>query len=216
MEDDKNDLKNDEGQKNNNVDEILKGLKLTPEQLEKLKGDSSVLEVITHNLEAKRKANAEAKDYREKFEKLEAEKVKAEQDQLAKKGEFETLYKKAQDELDKTKAQQRDLLIRKEVEVFAIQNGLKKREYLKLFDASSLEVDDSLNVLGIEEKFKEFKDENPELFEGKQPIVPNPKKPSGTNLPDEELKKLENKAKATGNPRDIAAYVLAQKKSAEK
>lgn len=193
------------------ADELLKGLKLTPEQIEKLKGDSTMLEVLTHNLEAKRKANAEAKEAREKLEKLEADKKKAEEDALAKKGEYETLYKKSNDELEKLRASQKDLIIKKELEVFSIQNGLKKREYLKLFDTSKLTLDDNLNVVGLEETFKEFKEANSELFSTEKKITPDPTKPNNSNAPADELAKLKAQAEKTKSPRDIAVYLRAQK-----
>lgn len=193
------------------TEELLKGLKLTPEQVEKLKGDSTMLEVLTHNLEAKRKANAEAKEAREKLEKLEADKKKAEEDALAKKGEYETLYKKSSDELEKLRASQKDLIIKKELEVFSIQNGLKKREYLKLFDTSKLSLDDNLNVVGLEETFKEFKEANSELFSTEKKITPDPTKPNNSNVPTDELAKLKAQAEKTKSPRDIAVYLRAQK-----
>jgi hypothetical protein len=193
------------------AEELLKGLKLTPEQIEKLKGDSTMLEVLTHNLEAKRKANAEAKEAREKLEKLEADKKKAEEDALAKKGEYETLYKKSSDELEKMRASQKDLIIKKELEVFSIQNGLKKREYLKLFDTSKLTLDDNLNVVGLEEAFKEFKEANSELFSTEQKIIVDPTKPKNSNAPTDELAKLKAQAEKTKSPRDIAVYLRAQK-----
>lgn len=197
------------------AEELLKGLKLTPEQIDKIKTDSELLNVLTHNLEAKRRANAEAKEAREKLEILEADKKKADEDALAKKGEYETLYKKSNDELEKLKASQRDLIIKKELEVFAIQNGLKKREYLKLFDTSKLTLDDSLNVTGLEDSFKEFKEANSELFSTEKKITPDAKKPNNSSTPSDELAQLKTLAEKTGNPKDIAAYLRA-KKAAQK
>ena len=197
------------------AEELLKGLKLTPEQIEKIKTDSELLNVLTHNLEAKRKANAEAKEARERLEKLEADKKKAEEDALAKKGEFETLYKKANDDLEKLKQGQKDLIIKRDLEVFAVKNGLKKQEYLKLFDASKLTLDESLNVVGLEDAFKEFKEANPELFSSDKKITPDAKKPNGSGGNDHELARLKAQAEKTRNPKDIAAYLRAKKAAAK-
>jgi flagellar biosynthesis GTPase FlhF len=206
-----NDKAGVEDKKDDNHEWLLRGLKLTPEQFEKVKEDDALLNALKENLEKKRRANAEAKESREKLEKLEAEKRKAEEEVLAKKGEYEKLYKQTAEELEKTKQLQKDLIIKKELELFAIENGIKKREYLKLFDYSKLGIDDNLNVVGVEENFKIFKEDNPELFNSDKKITPDASKPTGGNVGSDEIEKLKIQAEKTRAPRDIAAYMRAVK-----
>lgn len=205
-----------------NADDILKGIDLPKEKIESLKSDPDILKVLAHNLIAKQDANQEAKQYRERLEKIDSEykakeeaRLKAlEEEQLKKKGEFESLYAKSKEELSLKDQKIREMLIQKEIGILAVQMGLKKAQYLKVLDTSNLEVDmDSLSVKDAESVLKKFKEENPDFFgDTKKLEVSNAKAKIGSEIPDDdELAKLEKRAKETMHPRDIAAWQNAKK-----
>lgn len=196
------------------ADDILKGVDLPKEKLEALRSDTETLNLLAHNLIAKREANQEAKQFREKLEKLEAEQKAREEEQLKKKGEFESLYAKSKEELSAKDQKIKDMIIQKEIGMLAVQMGLKKAQYLKVLDISNLEVDmDSLSVKDAESIVKKFKEENPDFFNDSKKIeVSNAKAKIGGEIPDDdELAKLEKRAKETMHPRDIAAWQNAKK-----
>jgi len=201
------------------ADEILKGVDLPSEKLEIIRKDKDLLKLLEHNLKAKREANQEAKANREKLEKLEADKKAKEEESLKKKGEFESLYNKSKEELTAKDQKIKDLLIQKSIEVQAVQLGIKKASYLKLLDVDELEVDlETLTVKNVESTLKKFKEENPDFFgEAKKVDVNNDKPNNRGEIPDDdELKKLEARAKATKLPRDIAAWNKAKAEASKK
>lgn len=201
------------------AEEILKGVDLPSDKLELIKNDPVLLKLFDHTLKAKREANNEAKTHREKLEKLEAEKKAKEEEALAKKGEFESLYKKSKEELSAKDVKIKDMLIQKEIGIQAVQMGLKKASYLKLLDTDSLEVDlDSLTVKNVDSALKKFKEENPDFFgDAKKVEVNNDRPKTSGEIPDnDELKKLELQAKRTRLPRDIAAWHKAIKEAEAK
>lgn len=201
------------------AEEILKGVDLPSEKLEVIKKDPDLLKLFEHNLKAKREANQEAKANREKLEKLENERKAKEEEALAKKGEFESLYKKSKEELTAKDQKIKDMLIQKELGIHAVQLGIKNADYLKLFDVNDLEVDlDSLTVKNVESKLKKFKETYPDFFgEAKKVEVNNDKPNNRGEIPDDdELKKLELRAKQTRLPRDIAAWNKAKAEAGKK
>jgi hypothetical protein len=208
------DVKNDgsEGQKKEEggqIDEALKSLKLKDSEIEALKGNENLLNVLLHNLETKRSANKEAKDYREKLEALQKEREEEEKQKLSKKGEFEKLYQEASEKLSQKDQRIKDALIKGELARLAGQNGLAKPEYLKLLDTSKIQVDvETLNVEGAEDLFNEFKSANPELFKQAVPGTDNgqPNIKAGAKNELEELKRLEIAAKNSGMPKDLARF----------
>lgn len=198
-----------------NADELLKNLKLKDEELEALKGNENLYKVLTHSLEAKREANAEAKKRREELEAIQA-KIEAEEKQkLEKKGEYEKLYQETSQKLTEKDQKIKDALVKGELSRLAGEYGLAKADYLKLLDTSTIEVDvDTLTVNGAEDIFKDFKETNPELFknanvpktDGGQPGL------NSAGLSDQDkLKALKEKAEKSRMPVDIAAYRNAKK-----
>ena len=193
-----------------NAEELLKSLKLKDTEIETLRSNENLLNVIAHSLDAKRGANAEAKKYREELEALKSQQDAENKSKLEKKGEFEKLYQEANEKLSQKDQKIKDALIKGELARLAGSNGLAKAEYLRLLDASKLEVDlDTLTVKGAEEVFKSFKESNPELF--KQAQVPGtdggqPKIRKGEVGDLEELKALEIRAKNSGMPKDLARF----------
>ena len=192
-----------------NAEDLLKSLKLKDSEIEALKGNENLLNVIAHNLEAKRGANAEAKKYREELAQLQQKLEAEEKAQLEKKGEFEKLYQEANEKLSQKDQRIKEALVKGELSRLAGQYGLAKSEYLKLLDANSIEVDiDSATVNGAEDVFIKFKEDNPELFKQSVPSTDNKQQSlKGSNQSDiDKLKDLENRAKS-GLPRDVARYV---------
>lgn len=191
------------------IEAALKSLKLSDAEINALKGNDNLLSVLLHNLEAKRGANKEAKEYREKLEALQKQKEAEESERLAKKGEFEKLYKEAADKLSAKDQKLKDALIKGELSRLAGQHGLAKSEYLKLLDASSIQVDvESLTVTGADDVFNKFKEANPELFQSAKVPSTDSGQPSmkAAKGDMDELKHLEIRAKNSGMPKDIARF----------
>ncbi|MCP3683780.1 MAG: hypothetical protein GY861_13935 [bacterium] len=200
-----------EAKKTADADELLKSLKLKDTEIETLKGNDNLLGILTHSLDAKRAANAEAKKNREALETLQSEAEKAKKEKLEKKGEFEKLYQEANEKLTAKDLKLKDALIKGELSRLSGLNGLAKAEYLKLLDTSSIEVDlETLKVTGAEDVFTAFKESSPELF-GKQHIpgtdTGQGKISQGPTGDLDKLKKLEATARTTGMPRDLAQYM---------
>lgn len=197
-----------------NADDLLKGIDLPKEKLDALRADPETLNLLAHNLIAKREANQEAKQFREKLEKLEAEQKAKEEESLKKKGEYESLYAKSKEELTVKDQKIRDMIVQKEIGMLAVQMGIKKVSYLKILDTSTLEVDvESLSVKDADSIVKKFKEENPDFFnDAKKVEVSNAKAKIGSEIPDDdEISKLEKRARETKLPRDIAAWQNAKK-----
>jgi len=196
------------------AEELLKSLKLKDSEIEALKGNDNLLGILTHSLDAKRAANAEAKKNREALEALQSEASKAEKEKLEKKGEFEKLYKDSQDQISQKDLKIKEALVNGELSRLAGLNGLAKADYLKLLDKSSIEVDlETLTVTGAEEVFNSFKESSPELFKtivpGTDNGQPNLKKAPIGDLA--KLKDLELRARASGLPFDIAQVTSLKK-----
>lgn len=194
---------------NNEDAKFLEGLELPAAQIEILKSNKELFSAFKHQIESKRDANAEAKKHRLAAEKLAKEKADAEAAALADQGKFKDLYELEKKKNEESAKQFRDLRIQSELQRVAAEKGIKKVEYVKLFDASKLELDETGNVKGLE-AFDQFAKDNADLFgERKPPITPDPTKPGITNpagSPLEELKKLEDAAKTTRSASALAAY----------
>jgi len=197
--------------KGNNAEELLKSLNLTPEQIEKLKTDTAILNLVTHNLDQKRAANEEAKKYRLELEKITREQEARKEKELEEKGQFESLYKETQEKLKQKEEQVKQALINGEVKSLAAKYGIKKSEYLKLYDTKNLVVDEDMNVIGAEESFKEFASANPELFGDTvlKPQIDNGKPNIGNMKIDDDIDKLKKIAEQSKKPSDIARYMAA-------
>lgn len=201
--------------------EILKGLDLPAEKIEMLKGDPDLMAAFKHQIEAKRQANAEAKQHRlanEQFEKAQEEadaKAKAEQ------GKYQELYEQEKAKNAAQETRLKEVRIEAELKAMATAKGIKKLDYLKMFDKSKLALDDNLNVTGLDE-FDTFVKDNPDLFGGEppeSPVTTDQRKPTVTkskgNLLD-ELKELKAKAQKTQSSADLAAYNRKFKECKEK
>jgi len=156
----------DEQQESANAQaDLLKGLNLSEAEVNQLKTNENLLGLVTHLTEQKRTANAEAKKYRELMATIETEKKAKEEETLKKQGEYEKLYQEATQKLQAKDEAIKKAVINGELGRLAGSHGLLKKEYLKLIDASSLEVDiESMSVKDVETMFAKFKEENPSLF----------------------------------------------------
>lgn len=198
---------------------IVSELKLSDEKKKAYDADPDLLEVMFHQVNQKRSANSEAKGYREQLDAKKKADEKAAEDQkakdaeaLKKKGDFEKLYNKSKEDLESEKKKTKDLIIKKEVEILAVQEGIKKREYIGLFITVDLEVDDKGEIKGIKEKFDEWKKANPDLFGEPKKIDVDKTKAGGEGdaktATDEELERLKQEAQ-TGNTEKVAKYQMA-------
>ena len=194
--------------------DILASLQLSEEAKAQLKGNEELLKVITHSIEAKRGANLESKTYREKLEVFETKQREAEAEALKKKGEFEALYNQSQAQLQQEKSKVQSAVINGKLEALGATLGVKKLEYLKLIDIKDVTVDDNLSPVGLEEKVKAFMKDNPDLFgTTAAPVKTDSGKPNvQTPLVDEDMKKLEAKAKSGHVPSIVKLRALRNKK----
>ena len=201
--------------------EILKGLDLPAEKIDLLKSDPDLMAAFKHQIEAKRQANAEAKQHRLDNEKFKREKETADAKAKAEQGKFQELWEQEKAKNEANEARLKEVRIQGELKALATQKGIKKLDYVKLFDQSKLAIDENLNVTGLEE-FDAFVAENPELF-GKagdeMPRIPVDQNKPGitktTNLLD-ELRELKVQAQKTNSTSDLAAYSRKLKECKEK
>jgi hypothetical protein len=149
----------------NAQEDLLKGLNLNEKEVEALKTNENLLGLVTHLTEQKRTANAEAKKYRELMTTIETEKKAKEEETLKKQGEYEKLYQEAQATLQAKDEAIKKAVVNGELGRLAGSYGLLKKEYLKLIDTNTLEVDmEMMSVKDVEDIFTKFKEENPSLF----------------------------------------------------
>jgi hypothetical protein len=172
-------------------DDPLANIQISDEAKTQLKGNDELLKTLTHNLTAKREANAEAKKYREELEALKATAKKAENEKLKEKGEFKKLYDEAQSQLDLKNGQIKQMAIQSKLSILAAQAGIKKAEYLKLFDTQGIELDENFQVQGLDEKFVQFKQNNLELFGLDNPAPSIDSGKPQLNIPQDKTKELE-------------------------
>jgi ribonuclease D len=191
---------------NINNDDILANLKISEDARKQLQSNEELLTALTHNIQTKRSANEEAKRYREELERIKKESEEAEKAKLKEQGEYKKLFEKTQAEIAERDAKLREVTIKNKVSILATQKGLKKESYLNLFNTANLQLDENMQVQGLEEQFNQFYNDNPDLFNSNTPQVNTDSgQPNVTtnNYTATELDKLE-KAALKGNTRDIA------------
>lgn len=188
--------------------DVLTNLKLSDEARKQLEGNSELLNALTHNISAKRAANSEAKTVREELQSLKKLKDDEEKAKLKEKGEFEKLYNDSLKKLEEQKNELSRVTIKNQVDILGAKKGVKKNEYLKMFDSSAFNVDENFQVTGLETAFETFAQENPDLFgvsqAGSPPSIESGKPNlAANNVNQSELQELEKLAR-TGNARHIA------------
>ena len=90
---------------------------------------------------------------------------------LKEQGEYKKLYEKTLAESQEKDSKIKQGVINNKISLLAAQKGIRKAEYLKMFDISNLEVNDDLEVPGLEESFDKFFKNNPDLFGGESPSL---------------------------------------------
>lgn len=133
-------------------------------------------DAVAKLLEAKRDANAEAKEKRLELEKINAEKSEAEKKKLEEEGKFKELAEKAADEAEALKKKTKELFIDQELQLEAMKQGIVDIDGIKLADRSKIEIDDVHNVTGADEAIKDLMKDKPYLFDEdkKKDFYPRP------------------------------------------
>jgi hypothetical protein len=209
------------------VKELLGNIELGEDTAKVLEGNEELVNLVAKLVAQKREANNEAKNYREefggfktKYEQLEAQ-IKLEQEQkLKEKGEYEKLYNELKGTTEQKEKQIRQLIIEKELGMKAVKAGLKKPEYLKLFDVSTLEIDDNLNIKGLDESFNAFFENNKDLFTANDikssAIVDNSQPKLASEGSTNELEKAKKQFEVSRSDKDLARYVMLKRLEKEK
>ena len=122
-------------------------------------------DAIAKLLEAKRTANAEAKEQRLALEKINLEKSEAEKKKLEEEGKFKELAEKSALEAEALKKKTNELFIDQALQVEAMKQGIVDIDGIKLADRSKCSIDEAHNVTGAEEAIKDLMERKPYLFD---------------------------------------------------
>ena len=193
-------------------DDLLAGLNLGADELKALKANEALLGVVTSLVDSKRRANEEAKSHREKIEsqtKAEAERSRKESYE---QGKFKELYEAEKAKYQELESKLKQTAVKAQLDVLSVKEGIKKPEYLKLFDTSALEVGDDGKLVGADKAFSDFKKNNPELFSQPTQPTPSPVKP-GIMYQGHDVAKNDIflKAKQNPTPANLAAVLAANR-----
>lgn len=120
------------------------------------------------------------KEKAKKAEEIEAERAKAEEEALKKKGEFETLAQKAQAERDDWKNKYSQSLTDNAIQNEAAKLGARDlSDVLKLIDRANIKIQDDGSITGVEEAVKTLIDAKPYLKgDGVAPTIGSPTNPN--------------------------------------
>ncbi|MAH50280.1 hypothetical protein CMI37_30950 [Candidatus Pacearchaeota archaeon] len=129
-----------------------------------LKDDETSKASLIALLDAKRNANAEAKDLRLKLEGFEKEKDEAEKKKLEEEGEFKALADKEKVEKEEIKATFNSKMIEMKMQIEAVKQGIKNESDISLADMAEVGIDKEFNVSGVEESIAKLKEAKPYLF----------------------------------------------------
>jgi len=124
-------------------------------------------ELMRKELEALRAKNSE----------LETRRKTREEEEAKKRDEWEKLYKDKTEEYQQLSEKNKKLMIMSEVKLQAATMGLKKAEFLKLFDESELIMDDGGTITGLTTKLEQFQKTYPEFFNSADNKKPEDRKP---------------------------------------
>jgi len=133
------------------------GKKLSPEDLEFLKGSMGNAELLLQLRDTKRSANEEAKKYRLELEKQKDDKRQKEIDEQKSQGKYKGLYENTDTELKQTKA-----------ELFALRRNTKLKSY-----AGSFNLIDEDDVIHINENDLDYDENGNMKFESVQQAFSN-------------------------------------------
>ena len=158
-------------------------------------------DAIAKLLEAKRTANAEAKEQRLALEKINTEKSEAEKKKLEEEGKFKELAEKAATEAEALKKKTNELFIDQALQVEAMKQGIVDIDGIKLADRSKITIDEAHDVTGAEEAIKDLMTRKPYLFDpDKKPdYIPIPGD-KGSDFKPGLRQKVDNKADDERSP----------------
>lgn len=203
-------------QEQKDINTILKemNINISDSEIELMKRNPNLFEVVRHQVEQKRSANKEAQKYRSDIEKIQKEKTEKETEEAKKRGEFEKLYNEEKSRREEVETRQKQILIEHELKIAAIRYGIQKPEYLKLFDQTKIKIDSEGNPKNLDELIESFKKENPSLFvlNGNPTITPDSRRAGGPEgLNQMTLEELRQKASKSQDRKDLAAYMAAMR-----
>jgi len=136
------------------------GDKIDPQIAEIMK-DPKAVETL---LKSKREANAEAKDYRLKLEKLEEAQTEAEKEKLKEQEKYKELYEKNESETKAKTAKFETAAKRAALKVEAVKQGIIDTDAINLIDLTDVKIDAEYEVTNAEEVIKAFKEKKPHFF----------------------------------------------------
>ncbi len=155
------------------ADEEALAKKETEEKERKEKEEEDKLEALVKDkdaakglLEAKRKANAEAKELRLKVEAFEKEKKEAEDKGLEDEKKWEELAGKKEAELKEKEAKFIKQTKIAALKMEAIKQNIKDSDDVRLIDLENVKIDESFKVENAQEVIEDFKESKSHLFKG--------------------------------------------------
>ncbi len=151
-------------------------------------------------IEAKRKANAEAKEYRLKVEAYEKEKKENEDKGLKDEKKWEELSSKKEAELEEHKAKFIKQTKIAALKMEAIKQNIKDPDDVRLIDLENVKIDDSYNVENAQEIVEEFKGNKAHLFKGDDDDDDETKLAESNRTPDLRSKVAGGAAKEGESP----------------
>lgn len=122
-------------------------------------------DAIQKLLDAKRTANAEAKEKRLELEKINIEKTEAEKKKLESEGKFKELAEKSEAKASALEKKTQELFIDQALQVAAMKKGIIDIEGIKLANRSMVTIDETHNVTGADEAIKDLLERKPYLFD---------------------------------------------------
>ena len=176
-------------------------------------------DAIAKLLEAKRTANAEAKDQRLALEKINAEKDADEKKKLEDEGKFKELAEKSEAKATALETKTKELFIDQALQVAAMKKGIIDIDGIKLANRSMVTIDEAHNVTGADEAIKDLLERKPYLFDPDKKtdyFVPQPGG-EGSEFRPGLREKVDNKADDGRSPHDKAtSYFTKSAKEKEK
>ncbi len=135
-------------------------------------------------IEAKRKANAEAKEYRIKLEEIQKKQGEADDETLKEQKKFEELANKKDIELKEKEEKFIKQTKIAALKMEAIKQNIQDADDVRLIDLESVKIDDAYNVENAQEVIEEFKESKSHLFKGDDDEDDETKLADGSGAPN--------------------------------
>lgn len=176
-------------------------------------------EIVAKRLERERKKFADYEEIRKKAERYEKELEQKRLAEMSEKERAEEIARKAQEEKDALEKQLNEL--KTQIEREKIRNEFIKQaqtaniayidDALALADLSAVKIDESGNVVGVDDVVKSLIENKPFLLAQKQQPkqigdASNPSKNDAQKTAEQLLHEAAEKAKKSGRIEDLAAY----------